>query len=79
MSQSQVSFDPKVAVIEPPRCSKCNCPTIFTAIRSGPSGLYLRIFECPLCGYTEKIAESWNGSGSRPRLLMRAGSARIAR
>ena len=57
MSQSQVSFDPKVAVIEPPRCSKCNCPTIFTGIRSGPSGLYLRIFECPLCGYTEKIAE----------------------
>jgi hypothetical protein len=57
MSQSKTSFDPQVAVIEPPRCSKCNCPTIFTGIRPGPPGFYLRILECPLCGYTERIAD----------------------
>jgi hypothetical protein len=58
MSQSQVSFEPQqVAVMKPPRCPKCNCPTIFAGIRSGPPGSYLRIFECPLCGYIEKIAD----------------------
>jgi hypothetical protein len=56
MPQSHMSFDPQLAVSEPPRCPKCNRLTIFTGIKSGPPGLSLRIFECPICGYTEKIA-----------------------
>jgi hypothetical protein len=31
-------------------------PQSHTGIKSGPPGLSLRIFECPICGYTEKIA-----------------------
>ncbi len=57
MPQSHVYFDPKLAVIEPPRCPKCNYPTLLTGIRSRSPGLYLRTFECPICGYTEKIAD----------------------
>ena len=56
MPQSHMSFDPQLAVIEPPRCPKCNRLTILSGIKSGPPGLSLRIFECPICGYTEKIA-----------------------
>jgi hypothetical protein len=57
MPQSHIYFDPQLAVIEPPRCPKCNCPTLLTGIKSGRPGLYLHIFECPICGYTEKIAD----------------------
>jgi hypothetical protein len=57
MLQSHMSFDPQLAVIEPPRCPKYNRLTLFTGIKSGSPGLYLRIFECRICGYTEKIAD----------------------
>jgi hypothetical protein len=65
MPQSHMYFDPQLSVseppcTEPPRCPKCNYPTLLTGIKSGRSGLYLRIFECPACGYTEKIVAKSN-------------------
>ena len=49
MPQSHMSFEPQLAVTEPPPCPKCNRPMMFTGIISGPPGLYLRIFECCVC------------------------------
>jgi len=65
MPQSQMHFDSQLSVreppcTEPPRCPTCNFPTLLTGIKSARPGLYLRIFECPVCGYTEKIATKSN-------------------
>ena len=57
MPQTRASLDSKPAAIEPPRCPRCNRPTMFTGIESGPGGSYLQIFECPVCGYTKKITD----------------------
>jgi hypothetical protein len=60
MPQSHMYFDPQLAVREAPRCPKCNYPTFLTGIKLGPPDLYLRIFECPACGYTQKIVAKSN-------------------
>jgi hypothetical protein len=65
MPQSYMYFDPQLSVreppcTEPPGCPKCNYPTLLAGIKSGRPGLYLRIFECPVCGYTQKIVAKSN-------------------
>jgi hypothetical protein len=61
MPQSLISFDPSLTVIERPPCPKCHGPMMFTGI--GVAGFGLRIFECVMCDYAEKVPVRTNMMG----------------
>jgi hypothetical protein len=63
MSQTLVSFDPNLTVIERPPCLNCRGPMMFTDIASGPAGFDVRTFECVMCNYSEKVAVRINMMG----------------
>jgi hypothetical protein len=63
MSQTLISFDPSLAVIERPPCPNCKGPLMFTGIASGPAGFDLRTFQCVMCNYSEEIAVKTNMMG----------------
>jgi hypothetical protein len=63
MSQTLISFDPSLTVIERPPCPNCSGPMMFTGIASGPAGFDLRTFECVMCDYSEEVAVKTNMMG----------------
>jgi hypothetical protein len=58
MSQTRISFDPSLTVIERPPCPNCRGPMMFTGIASGLAGFDVRTFECVMCNYSKVAVDT---------------------
>jgi hypothetical protein len=72
MPNTDISLDPGLAAVERPPGAKCDEPTMFSGMASGPPGFDIRTLEGIACDHIEKVAVktnmmSWiNSSGLRP-------------